>query len=116
MLFIYFMNCIKPPSQLRHELRQFFERNGLSSSLRIAKTTGINQSQVYRNLFGHPKRVTKETLRELCNYANISIYTERADPRDSSILMEALGLIWDGSEIHARRLAELLFAHRKACL
>lgn len=109
------MKCIKSPIQLKNELRQFFGRSGLTTSLSIGKSTGINQSQIYRNLFGQPKRVT-ETLRELCNYANISVYIEHADPRDSSILMEALGLVWDGSEIHARRLAELLFAHRKACL
>ncbi|WP_372242346.1 helix-turn-helix domain-containing protein [Pseudomonas sp. ANT_J12] len=109
------MNCIKTPIQLQHELRQFFERGGNATSSNIARLTGIAQSQVYRNLYDRPKRVSR-TLKDLCNYANISIFTEQLDPRTSPILMEALGTVWDGSEQHAKRLAELLFAHRKACL
>lgn len=73
------------------------------------------QSQIYRNLFGRPKRVSA-TLRDLCRYASISLECEQPDPRSSAILMDALGAVWDGSELHARRLAELLIAHRKACL
>ncbi|MBI6945384.1 helix-turn-helix domain-containing protein [Pseudomonas fluorescens] len=109
------MNCIKPPQLLQLELRQFFERGKITSSSAIARMTGISQSQIYRNLYGRPKRVTS-TLKALCDYANISIFAEKADPRNSPILMDALGLVWDGTDQHAKRLAELLFAHRKACL
>lgn len=109
------MNRIKPVPQIQQELRLFFERKGCVSSSSIAKLAGINQSQVFRNLFQEPTRVTS-TLRRLCSYAEISEFREPVDPRASSILMEALGAIWDGSDQHARRLAELLFAHQKACL
>lgn len=109
------MKCIKSPGQIQDELRQFFTRSGDRTGTSIAKLCGINQSQVHRNLNGQPKRVTK-TLRLLCDYANISIYVDQSDPRDSSILMEALASVWDGSDRHAKRLAELLFAHRKAYL
>lgn len=109
------MNSMKTIRQIQQELRQFFERSGIVSSSGIAKATGINQSQIYRNLYCQPKRVSN-TLKELCNYAKISIFAEQVDPRASTILMEALGAVWDGSEQHAKRLAELLFAHRKACL
>ncbi|MOA07929.1 hypothetical protein D3C78_1276600 [compost metagenome] len=109
------MNRIKSPLQLQHELRQFFGRIGYASSSSIARLTGLPQSQIYRNLFGRPKRVSV-TLKELCKYASISVILEQPDPRSSSILMEALGAVWDGSDLHAKRLAELLFAHQKACL
>lgn len=109
------MNSIKPPQQLQHELRQFFEGGGHASSSSIARLTQIPQSQIYRNLFGRPKRVSA-TLRDLCKYASISLVFERPDPRSSAILMDALGEVWDGSDLHARRLADLLFAHQKACL
>ena len=109
------MNRIKEIRQIQLELRQFFERQGLVSTPAIAKATGINQSQIFRNLNLQPQRVTS-TLKRLCAYAEISMFSEQADPRSSSILMDALGAIWDGSDQHAKRLAQLLFAHQKACL
>jgi hypothetical protein len=49
-------------------------------------------------------------------YAKISLELELPDPRTSDVLMDSLANVWDGSEEHARRLAELLFAHRRACM
>lgn len=103
----------KPLPQIVTELLQFFSASGLGTSAAIARETGLNQSQVYRNLFGAPKRLTKTHLR-LCEYAKIDVTTEAADPRSSAILMGALTSVWDGSDGHARRLAELLFAHSRA--
>ncbi|MDU8458157.1 MULTISPECIES: hypothetical protein [Pseudomonas syringae group] len=107
------MNRPKPLHQLISELLQFFTANGIGTSSSIAKATGINQSQVYRNLFAAPKKVTKTHLR-LCKFANIDAREDTLDPRSSEILMEALATIWDGSDDHARRLADLLFAHSRA--
>ena len=109
------MNRIKDVRQIQHELRQFFDRRGIVSSSGISKVTGINQSQIFRNLNLQPQRVTS-TLKRLCVYAEISIYYEQADPGTSSILMDALAAVWDGSDQHAKRLAQLLFAHQKASL
>lgn len=107
------MKSYKPLTQLVPELLQFFSAKGFNTSVSIAKEVGINQSQVYRNLFGAPKRLTKTHLK-LCEYAKIGIETKAADPSTSSILMKALASIWDGSDDHANRLAELLFAHNRA--
>lgn len=109
------MSRIKTIPQIQEELLRFFEKKDCVTSSGIAALTGINQSQVFRNLFQEPKRVTK-TLHRLCSYANIPVLSEPVDPRTSSILMEALGAVWDGSDQHAKRLAALLFAHQKACL
>lgn len=103
----------KLPAQIQAELRQYFAANGLVTSVSIAKAVDINQSQVHRNLFDEPRRVSR-TLRNLCEYAKIDVEMEAADPSTSAILMKALASVWDGTDEHARRLAELLFAHNRA--
>lgn len=107
------MNKTKALPQLVDEILQAFAAKGLRSSAAIARATGINQSQVYRNLFDTPKRVT-ETHRRLCEYAKVDVEDEAIDPRANAILMDALASTWDGTDRHARRLAELLFAHSRA--
>lgn len=107
------MKRIKPLHQLISELLQFFEAQGLSTSSAIARVAGVNQSQVHRNLYGQPKRVTKTHLR-LCIYAKIDTEIDANDPGSCSVLMNALSSVWDGSDEHARRLAALLFAHSRA--
>jgi len=109
------MKKYKELPQIVAEIRGYFAREGLSTSAAISRVTGVNQSQVYRNLFDSPKRFTKTHLR-LCEYAKIDFQDEAADPRSSDILMEVLASIWDGSEGHARKLAELLLAHSRASM
>lgn len=105
----------KPLFQIVAELRKFFFENGYETSSSVALATGINQSQVYRNLYSTPKRITKTHTR-LCKYAKIEMHDEAADPRSCKILMDALGVVWDGSDGHAQRLAALLFAHNRAAM
>lgn len=95
------------------ELRLFFKRRGASNSLAIANLTGINQSQIYRNLYGKPKRITK-TLKELCKYAEVICDNGPLNPRENDLLMNTLADVWDGSERHAKLLAQLLIAHKRA--
>lgn len=109
------MKKAKDLPHLIAELRVFFASEGLETSSAISRATGVNQSQVYRNLFDSPKRLTKTHLR-LCEYAKINIQEEASDPRSSDILMGALASVWDGSDVHARRLADLLFAHSRASM
>lgn len=107
------MISMKDPAKLAIELKQFFQETGETTSTGIARLTGINQSQIHRNLYGNPKRVSK-TLLAICEYAKISPRNETNAPQTSTILMEALSAVWDGSEEHAKRLAALLFAHHRA--
>lgn len=109
------MKKIKPLTQIVTQLLEYFAEEGLFTSAAIAKRVEINQSQVYRNLFGTPKRLTQTHLK-LCNYAKINVEIKAEDPRSNAILMDALASIWDGSDEHARRLAEMLFAHSRACM
>jgi hypothetical protein len=97
---------------LTQDLRRTFERIGAPTSSAIARLTGINQSQVYRNLFRIPKRRTK-TLDALCKYAKKVDPRPALDPASSSILMHAMAVVWDGTDEQARRIAEVLLAmHR----
>lgn len=105
----------KALSQIVAELKFFFVENGCMTSSAIAIATGINQSQVYRNLYSVPKRITRTHIR-LCEYAKIEMQIEASDPRLCDVLMEALGAVWDGSDSHAQRLAALLFAHNRAAV
>lgn len=107
------MRKLKQPQALAEELRDKLAMEGLAGSSAIARAANLGQPQVYRNLFGRPKKVSR-TMRELCKYARVDAYEGTADPSESKVLMEALATVWDGSDVHARRLAKLLFAHQQA--
>lgn len=107
------MKRLKQTQSLAAELRDRFAQDGLRTSAAIARASGLGQPQVYRNLFGSPKKVGR-TMRRLCKYADIDAYEGSSDPRESQVLMDALARVWDGTDAHAGRLAKLLFAHQQA--
>ncbi|KHS05257.1 hypothetical protein RM61_22430 [Xanthomonas phaseoli pv. phaseoli] len=107
------MKRLKQPSALVSELRNKFALKGLNGSSAIARATKLGQPQVYRNLFGSPKKVSR-TMQQLCAYADVDAYEGTSDPSESKVLMEALATVWDGTDAHAKRLAKLLFAHQQA--
>ena len=92
-----------------------FETMGLKTSAAIASRVGINQSQVYRNLFGEPRRVTR-TLKLLQEFAYAKKPRSRPDPASSPELMKALADIWDGSNHHAELIAVMLRSIHRAKL
>ncbi|WP_426803424.1 hypothetical protein [Xanthomonas campestris] len=107
------MKRLKQPHALAGELKDKLALRGLTASSAIARASKLGQPQVYRNLFGRPKKVSR-TMRQLCEYAGIDAYEGTADPSESKVLMEALATVWDGTDAHAKRLAKLLFAHQQA--
>lgn len=107
------MRKLKNPVQLAGELKTALEQRGLVTETQIAMACGLNQSQVHRNLYGRPKRVSR-TLVALCKYADIDAYEDAGNPSESAVLMRALADVWDGTEPHARKLAKLLLAHHQA--
>lgn len=113
--YIWRMKRIKDLEHLRQELRHWFVQKGMRTSVSIAKYAGINQSQIHRNLFGSPQRLNP-TLRQLCKITSIDPYDNCPDPRTSAPLMEALGAVWDGSEQHARHLAAVIYAVKRAAV
>ena len=100
---------------LAQSVRQAFAMMGATRSMDIARMTGINQSQVHRNLFGSPKRRTR-TLDKLCKYAEAANASPMPDPTSSRILMHAVALVWDGSDDQARGIADVLMAMKQAKL
>jgi transcriptional regulator with XRE-family HTH domain len=78
------------------------------TQLGIAATTGINQSQVSRILNGDFRRPSKNVLK-LCSYANsFASVDDRLSPATNHDLMSALELVWDGTDQHARALANVI--------
>lgn len=103
------------PEAMAQDLRRRYAMLGLTRSTAIAARTGINQSQVYRNLFGKPRRASK-TLRKLCAYVELIEQSGSPDPRASEVLMQAVGSVWDGTAAHAHRIADMLLSIRLAKL
>lgn len=109
------MSAYRPVTVLVTEIRQTLAPNGSPNTLRIARETGLTQSNVHRCLCGRPKRVSK-TLLALCNYAKISPEIDKPAAASNATLMDAIEQVWDGSEQHARSLARLLIAASNAAL
>lgn len=119
VIHLHNMNTTMPPQvdpkTMSQDLRRRYAMMGLTSSTAIAARTGINQSQVHRNLFGRPRRVSK-TLKKLCVYVELIEQDSTPDPRASDVLMQALGGAWDGTAAHAQRIADMLLSIRLAKL
>lgn len=95
---------------LQADLKEFFRREGLDSSLAIALSTGIPQSTVYRALEKKQVKLTSG-LKKLVNYSNIDINNyKQVNPAECATLMNTIRSIWDGSEAHAKQLSKLLIA------
>lgn len=94
-------------NKLQKMVFESFALKGLNTSVSIANKCGMTQSTVYRALKGDPKRMTA-ALDKLCVYANINPNDFTDSPAQSEILMNALKQVWDGTEMHAKKLARLL--------
>jgi transcriptional regulator with XRE-family HTH domain len=103
------------PSEVSKRLGSVFDGRGESQKL-IAKGSGVNQSQVSRILSGKFKNAESKNVIKLCKYANISlkkIHDAPPDPSKNTVLMAAIGQIWDGSDNHAEAIAGVLIALKK---
>jgi hypothetical protein len=76
----------------------------------ISADTGVPQSTVSRFLARCPRRASR-AFNTLCNYALRKKSVEaKPDPGTSDELMSAMRNIWNGTEEHARALADILRA------
>jgi predicted XRE-type DNA-binding protein len=78
----------------------------------IASATGIDQSQISRILAGQVRRASKHVI-ELCKFANCLEQYQEADPTRSPMLMDALRVVWDGSDAHAEAIAGVILSLKK---
>ena len=99
-----FMNIKK----LQNDLENFFKKNGYTTSTAIADLLEMPQSTVHRSLYNEHVKLTKGIIK-LCNYANFDVtkYSDK-DPASNKYLMEALKLVWNGTDAHAKQLSRLL--------
>lgn len=83
-----------------------------TSQTEISIATGVNQSQISRILSGQIRRVSGNVM-TLCKFANEFDASRGPDPMESTVLMSALRLVWDGSPAHAEAIASVLLSLRK---
>lgn len=74
----------------------------------IASAVGASQSQVSRVLAGTAKRRSK-LFDRVCKYVNIAVPPVASPSKaGEAILQEAVGEVWDGSELHAEAMATVI--------
>lgn len=80
------------------------------NALVLSKATGITQPTLSKFLTGRTKTITPH-IRRVLEYAEIEIkagITDARNPADNAILHGALMRAWDGSDGHAKLLAEVI--------
>lgn len=94
--------------KLQRDLETFFEKKGYKTSTAIAELLEMPQSTVHRSLYNKHAKLTKGIMK-LCDYAHFDMakYSEK-DPASNRYLMEALNLVWNGTDAHAKQLSRLL--------
>lgn len=103
-IFVVFMSI----KTLQDDLKDFFLREGCTSSIAIASLVGMEQSTVYRSLYKDRPKLTRGLV-ELCNYAKLNAYDYmQKDPASNQQLMKTLSLVWNGTDAHAKQLSRLL--------
>lgn len=80
----------------------------LTQSL-ITKGSGVHQSQVSRILSGDFIRYSTN-VDKLCKYAKLSIEKDCARPLENKRIVDALNVVWDGTDEHAEDIAQILHA------
>lgn len=73
----------------------------------LAKQVGVSQSVVSRAINGRWMRYSR-ALRRVGEY--VQVRPAIIDPRESKLLMDALGHLWDGSPEQERRLVDFLLS------
>jgi len=99
----------RPISDIITELIAWYKHSGLSQA-ELSRFAGVNQATVSRLLSSKSTRGRLSgALSRLCIYANISTHIEKpVDPTSSKPLMDALASTWDGTPLHAKRIANVI--------
>ena len=98
------------PKELSKRLQRRMNELSLTQQ-GISTATQINQSQVSRILNGRFTRISSRNIMHICEYLCVDMQNndvKRPDPSKSSLLMDALSHVWDGTEEGERVLAGLI--------
>lgn len=96
----------KKLATIAKEVEAFMKANGFHTQSALSKASGVHQPTISRLLRGELRRIASE-VKLLCDYANISIYTNQT-PGENAVLMTALQDVWDGTDEDAARIANVL--------
>ena len=74
----------------------------------VSRRTKVDISQISRYRRGQFCYMNRN-LRRLCNFASIDVSNfSQTDPKSSQVLMDALTGTWDGSDHHAKAIAQTI--------
>lgn len=105
----YIKMQVKKATILINEISDFMQKNNLKQT-ELSNLLSISQSSISRLFTDPPKKPTR-TIKSICNYANIDIYSyEEVHPENSEILMKVLKENWDGTKTHAKKIAKIIKA------
>lgn len=93
----------------RVELTKYLATPGLKA-LALSKAAGIAQPTLSKFLSGRTKTVTPH-IRQVLEYAGIKVeagITDVRNPTDNAVLYGALMRAWDGTDDHAKLLADVI--------
>lgn len=96
----------RPIADIVADIRAYMKAEKLTQKS-LGAATGVHQSQISRILQGDCRKVGKN-LNKICKYANIETSIPDSPPEQSTALMAALRDTWNGSEQHAKQLAQLI--------
>lgn len=99
----------KNTKQLVAEIKAYMSRFCINQT-ELSNCSKIHQATLSKYLMEPPRGVTP-ALKKICNYANISLYTDKPNqPEKNQVLMKALRDNWDGTDEHARKISKIIHA------
>lgn len=99
----------KNAKQLVAEIKAYMSESCIKQ-IELSDCSKIHQATLSKYLRKPPRRVTP-ALQKVCNYADISLYTDTPNqPEKNQVLMKALRDNWDGTDEHARKISKIIHA------
>lgn len=95
-------------TEISEKLRKYLEDSDITQE-KFAKKVNVDQSQISRILNADFKRISKN-VRKVCKNAKIDLDSKKGEsnPAESPELMNALSLVWDGTDKKAKALAKVI--------
>lgn len=95
-------------TEIGKQLQKYLDDREITQE-NLAKAVKIDQSQISRIINGDFKKVSKN-VKKLCEYAKIDLDSIKLhrNPAENPDLMEALSLVWNGTNKNAKALAKVI--------
>ncbi|HSK74453.1 MAG TPA: helix-turn-helix transcriptional regulator [Pyrinomonadaceae bacterium] len=95
-------------AKIGRQIQEYLEKEKITQK-ELARLAKVDQSQISRIINGNFRKVSKNVKR-ICKYAKVDLDSvkENKNPAQNSELMEAISLVWDGTNKNAKALATVI--------